>query len=95
LVVILVIAGTDVLGQVSITYSSGGVHYFSMTIPDEWRVTAGSEADLSQNFLNRGEPARLVSARPDNGEPLWFGMWFPEDLGKIEAVQEYMTFLGD
>lgn len=91
---ILVIAVADVQAQVSITYSSGGVHYFSMTIPDEWRVNVGSEPDLSQNSENRVEPARLISAMPNNGEPLWFGMWVPEDLEKIEAAQEYMTSLG-
>ena len=91
---ILVIAVADVQAQVSITYSSGGVDYFSMTIPDEWRVNVGSEPDLSQNSGNRVEPARLISAMPNNGDPLWFGMWVPEDLEKIEAAQEYMTSLG-
>ncbi len=40
------------------------------------------------------EPARLISAMPNSGVPLWFGMWVPEDLEKIEGAKEYMTSLG-
>ena len=80
--------------QVSITYSSAGKQYFSMTIPDDWRVNVGSDEDLFPNSEERIGPARLISAMPNNGVPLWFGMWVPEDLGKIEGAKEYVASLG-
>ena len=94
MVFFLFIAAGGAQAQVSISYSSGGKQYFSITIPDEWRVNVGSEYDLSQRSGDNLEPARLISAMPNSGVPLWFGMWVPEDLEKIEGAKEYMTFLG-
>ena len=94
MVLTLFIAAGGAQAQVSITYSSGGKQYFTMNIPDDWRVNVGSEDDLSQKHEDGMEPVRLISAMPNNGVPLWFGMWVPEDLKKIEGVQEYMTSLG-
>ncbi len=65
-----------------------------MIIPDDWRVNVGSDEDLTRNPEDRIEPARLISAMPNSGVPLWFGMWVPEDLEKIEGAKEYMTSLG-
>ena len=93
LLILFIVAG-GAQAQVSITYSSAGKQYFSMTIPDNWRVNVGSEEDLSQNSEDRIEPARLISAMPNSGVPLWFGMWVPEDLGKIEGAKEYVASLG-
>ncbi|MEA2114370.1 MAG: hypothetical protein U9P36_03165 [Thermodesulfobacteriota bacterium] len=80
--------------QVSINYSSQGVHHFSMTIADSWRVNVGSEEDASQ--LPEGEKpmARLITAMPDDGTPLWFGMWVPPNVQKIKEAKEYMDSLG-
>lgn len=92
---ILFIAATVVAqAQVSLTYSSGGKHYFTMTIPDEWRVNVGSEKDISSKPESGMKPVRLISAMPNSGVPLWFAMWVPNDLEKIDGAQEYMTSLG-
>lgn len=91
--ILLVVAG-GAKAQVTITYASAGKQYFSMIIPDEWRVNVGSAADLKQNNEDRVEPARLISAMPNSGVPLWFGLWVPEDLEKIDEAKEYMTSLG-
>jgi hypothetical protein len=93
-VLILFIVAGGAQAQVSISYSSAGKQYFSMTISDDWRVNVGSEEDLSQNDEDKIGPARLISAMPNSGVPLWFGMWVPKDLQKIEGAEEYMTALG-
>jgi len=93
-VLILFIFAGWAQAQVSISYSSAGKRYFSMTIPDDWRVNVGSEEDLSRNPDDRIEPARLISAMPNSGVPLWFGMWVPRDLEKLEGSEEYMASLG-
>jgi hypothetical protein len=92
--ILFFLAAVGAQAQVSITYSSAGKQYFSMASPDDWRVNVGSEEDLSQNDEDKIEPARLISAMPNSGVPLWFGMWVPEDLEKIEGAKEYMTSLG-
>jgi hypothetical protein len=80
--------------QVSITYSSMGKQHFTMAIADNWRINVGSEADLSRTSKDKKEQARLISAMPNDGVPLWFGMWVPDDLNKIEGAKEYMASLG-
>ena len=81
-------------GRVMITYSSSGTEYFSMAIADGWTVNVGSEQDLEQTRGDKREPARLISAMPNDGMPLWFGMWVPEDLQKIEETRDYLASLG-
>ena len=93
-VLILFIVAGGAQAQVSMTYSSSGKQYFSMTIPDDWRVNVGSDEDLSRNPEDKIEPARLISAMPNSELPLWFGMWVPKDLEKIEGTKEYMSSLG-
>jgi hypothetical protein len=94
MIFILFIAFEAAQAQVSITYSSRGKQYFTMTIQDDWRVNVGSEVDLSQMTEDKTEPARLISAMPNNGMPLWFGMWVPKELKKIKGAKEYMASLG-
>ena len=91
---ILFLGAAGAQAQVSITYSSGGKHYLSMSIPDDWRVNVGSERDLPQMPEDGMISARLISAMPNSGVPLWFGIWVPEDLEKIEGAKDYMTSLG-
>ncbi len=93
-VLILLIVAGGAKAQVSITYSSAGEQYFSMNVPDDWRVNVGSDEDLTLNSEYRKEPARLVSAMPNSGVALWFGIWVPKDMEKIEGAEEYMTSLG-
>ncbi|MGI9536593.1 MAG: hypothetical protein ACR2PB_05955 [Desulfocapsaceae bacterium] len=95
LVVVILLFTTGVTqAQVAIIYSSAGKQYFSMTIPDDWRVNVGSEKDLSQNPQEQIGPARLISAMPNSGVPLWFAMWVPDDLESIEDAREYVSSLG-
>ena len=91
---ILFIAAGVAHAQVSITYSSRGEQHFTMTIPDDWQVNVGSEVDPSRMPEDEKEPPRLISAMPNNGVPLWFGLWVPEDLEKIEDAEEFMASLG-
>jgi len=91
---ILFIAAGLAQAQVSITYSSRGKQHFTVTIPDDWQVNVGSEADPSRTPEDEKESPRLISAMPNNGVPLWFGMWVPEDLEKIKGAEEYMASLG-
>ena len=93
-VLILLFLGGTTQAQVAIIYSSGGTEYFSITIPDDWRVNVGSEKDLSQNSEDKIGPARLISAMPHSGVPLWFAMWVPDDLASIEGAREYVSSLG-
>jgi len=94
MIFILFIAFEAVQAQVSITYSSSGKQYFTVTIPDDWRVNVGSEVDLSQIAEDKKELARLISAMPNDGAPLWFAIWVPKELKKIGGAMEYMTSLG-
>jgi hypothetical protein len=93
-VLILLFAAVGAQAQVSITYSSAGKQYFSMAIPDDWRVNVGSDQDLSGHPENKMISARLISAMPNSGVPLWFGMWVPDDLQRIEGAKEYVASLG-
>jgi len=93
LFILFVVVGVT-QAQVSITYSSRGEQRFTMVIPDEWQVNVGSGADPSQIAEDQKEPARLVSAMPNDGMPLWFGIWVPADLRKIKNAEEYMSSLG-
>jgi len=49
---------------VSIKYSSQGREYFTIAIPDNWRINVGSEVDTAD--IPEGEPpqARLITAMP-------------------------------
>ena len=94
IIFILFIAFEAAQAQISITYSSRGSQYFTMTISDDWRVNVGSEVDFSQMAEDKKEPARLISAMPNDGVPLWFAIWVPEELKKIEGAKEYMSSLG-
>lgn len=93
ILVIMFAAGTA-QAQVAITYSSRGIQHFTMTIPNDWRVNVGSEVDISQMPGNEKAPTRLISAMPNDGVPLWFGMWVPEELEEIKGAEGYMESLG-
>lgn len=80
--------------QVSITYSSRGEQHFTMTIADEWQVNVGSEVDRSQMTADKKQPPRLISAMPNDGLPLWFAMWVPDDLKELEDAEAHMVSLG-
>lgn len=93
-VLVLLFFAVGAQAQVSMIYSSAGEQYFSMVIPDDWSVNVGSDQDLSQDPDKKIGPARLISAMPNSGVPLWFAMWVPEDLENIENAKEYVSSLG-
>ncbi len=80
--------------EVSLTYSSMGKQHFSIAVPDNWRVNVGSDDDLSKISENESKPSRIISAMPNSGMPLWFGMWVPSDLERINEAEGYMESLG-
>ena len=90
----LIFAASVAQAQVTITYSSGGSQHFTMSIADGWRVNVGSEGDLSWASGEVKESARLISAMPNDGVPLWFGVWVPDDLVEVQDAEEYMQTLG-
>jgi hypothetical protein len=94
IVFILFIAVGVAQGQVSLTYSAMGIQYFTMTVPDDWRVNVGSETSPSEKSDDRKQPNRLISAMPNSEVPLWFGIWVPEHLENIDGAEEYMVSLG-
>ena len=92
--IILLLAGGAAQAQVSINYSSQGGQHFTMTIADSWQVNVGSEVDSSQVPEGERPMPRLITAMPGDGTPLWFGMWVPADVKKVEEAKEYMDSLG-
>lgn len=91
--IILVTFVATVQAQVSITYSSRGKQHFTMSLPDEWRVNVGSGSDPVRIDEEGVGPPRVISAMPNDGVPLWFGMWVPEELEKIQDAEAYMASL--
>ena len=94
LVLFFLLAGRTADAQVSITYSSWGKHFFTMTIADNWRVNVGAEADTEQVQEGERPMARLITAMPGDGTPLWFGMWVPPQVKSIKEAKNYMDSLG-
>jgi len=91
---VLFLTAVATQAQVSVNYSSQGKEYFTITLPDNWRVNVGSEvgpADIPEGGNPQG---RLLTAMPGDSTPLWFGMWVPTDMKKITAAKEYMDSLG-
>lgn len=81
-------------GDVSVIYSSMGKEHFSVSIADNWRVNVGSDSDLSRIAGEDTAPSRIISAMPNKGVPLWFAIWVPDDLERIEDAEGYMENLG-
>lgn len=93
LLCVLFIAAGAAQAEVSISYSSRGTDYFTMNIADEWRVNVGSETGPAEENEESKVSGRLISAMPNDGVPLWFGMWVPDDLVNIQEAKDHMTTL--
>jgi len=92
--VTLFILGGVAQAQVSITYSAYGKQYFSMAIPDNWQVNVGSEENPAGTPKGERLKSRLITAMPQDGTPLWFGMWVPADVEDFKEAKEYIDSLG-
>jgi hypothetical protein len=81
--------------NVTITYSVQNSAYFTLEIPDSWRVNVGSETDAEQVPAGELAPPRVITLMPDDGSILWFATWVPVYLHTLDAAQEYLSSLDD
>lgn len=79
--------------QVNITYSSQGKQYFSINIPDAWQLNVGFEVDPAQMPEGEKPMSRIVTAIPDDGTDMWFGMWVPSGVSNFAEAHEYIKTL--
>ena len=75
------------------TYSDQDKPYFTLEIPDSWRVNVGSEPDAAKVPAGEQTPPRVVTVMPDDGSILWFGAWVPVYVHDLDAAQEYLSSL--
>jgi len=80
--------------QVSIIYSAHGRQYFTMSIPDDWRINVGNEDDSEKRSADQRMQPRLITAMPNDGTHLWFGMWVPEDVRNFKEAKKYIDSIG-
>ena len=81
--------------DVAVIYSMKDKPYFSMNIPDSWRVNVGSEADAAQLPEAEQAPPRVITVMPEEESILWFGAWVPFYLQNLDEAQEYLSSLDD
>ena len=79
--------------QTSITYSTQGVKYFSVEIPDGWMVNVGTEATEVLSPEGETPQSRLITTMPEDGLPLWLGMWVPSDVQNFTEAKDYLDSL--
>lgn len=90
---LLLIFTTTAQAGVGIIYSSEREQHFSIEIPDSWQVNVGFEADPT--LMPEGEQplSRIVTAIPNDGAYMWFGMWIPVGVTNFDEAQQYMESL--
>jgi len=95
LLVSLLLALTCAAAQarINVTYSSQGKQYFSIDIPDAWQLNVGFEVDPAQMPEGEKPMSRVVTAIPDDGTDMWFGMWVPSGVANFAQAHEYMKTL--
>jgi len=81
--------------NVAVTYSAQQRPYFTLEIPDSWRVNVGSETDAAKVPAGELAPPRVITLMPDDDSILWFGAWVPVYLHTLDAAQEYLSSLDD
>ena len=81
--------------NVAVTYSAQQRPYFTLEIPDSWRVNVGSETDAAKVPAGELAPPRVITVMPDDDSTLWFGAWVPVYLHTLDAAQEYLSSLDD
>ncbi len=93
LLLLLAMAG-PASARVSIIYPFLGRDAFTMAVADQWMVNVGAGPDPAA-LDNKGVMLpRLVTAMPDDGMPLWFGIWMPPELTSINRAGDYIANLG-
>jgi len=77
--------------SVTMSYSTGNKTYFSFAVPDDWKVNVGFEVDPSEMPKGETPKPRIVTAMPNDGSHLWFGMWIPDNVTNIKEAKDYLT----
>ncbi len=81
--------------NVTVIYSQQHKAYFTLEIPDSWRVNVGSETNAATVPAGELAPPRVITLMPDDGSILWFGTWVPIYLHSLDAAQAYLSSLDD
>ena len=91
----LLLFSTTLSADVAVIYSLQDKPYFSMEIPDSWRVNVGSETDTAQVPEDEQAPPRVITVMPEEESILWFGAWIPVYLQSLDEAQQYLSSLDD
>ena len=90
LLMTLVTNTTFAEGDVSLTYSTNKKSYFSISIPDDWKVNVGFEIAASEMPKGQTPKPRLITFIPNDSSRLWFGMWVPDSVSNLKEAKEYL-----
>lgn len=90
LLMTLVTNNTFAEGDVSLTYSTNKKSYFSISIPDDWKVNVGFEVAASEMPKGQTPKPRLITLVPNDNSRLWFGMWVPDSIANLKEAKEYL-----
>lgn len=90
LLMALVTNNTFAEGEVSLTYSTNKKTYFSVSIPDDWKVNVGFEVAASEMPKGITPKPRLLTMIPNDNSRLWFGMWIPHSVANLKQAKEYL-----
>ena len=90
LLMTLVTNTTFAEGDVSLTYSTNKKSYFSISIPDDWKVNVGFEVAASEMPKGQTPKPRLITMLPNDNSHLWFGMWVPDSVANLKQAKEYL-----
>ena len=86
----LVTNNTFAEADVSLTYSTSKQSYFSISIPDDWKVNVGFEVAASEMPKGIMPKPRLITFIPNDNSHLWFGMWVPDSVANLKQAEEYL-----
>lgn len=89
----LLVISTTLHANIKVTYSSQETPYFTVNIPDNWRVNVGIESEPSTVPQGELPPPRIITMLPDDDINLWFGTWVPVYLHSLDEAQEYLETL--
>ncbi|MEH6454413.1 MAG: hypothetical protein V7782_15390, partial [Psychromonas sp.] len=93
LILPFLLLSTTLHAQVKVTYSAQETPYFTVNIPDNWRVNVGMESDPLTIPEGELAPPRIISMLPEDESNLWFAAWVPLYLHTLDEAQEYLETL--